>query len=485
MMSIRFWLLVFAVFLALAFAPACSGGFVRSLFENPGDSTVFQVQNLSLSALPTDGGVYQFWYAIDEVNTSILRFIIVGTSLWPVEYLDYEPADLPASLKSYGTLSNTELEIELPEGKSRSDIDTLFLTVEPIGEDDGIMSDSILLSGKLNVRGRANMALDSDNEYSGLPNVFDGTGSIMLAAPTNQPAETSQISAIPSDDTAKGISQDGDTTPPEWIVGYGIISATYNTDDTEIAITFGSAGDADSPPVSYVLYWQAGDSIDFDDNTVKANSILLDITGQDAAPYTSSFTSTEISAIGSTVSLAVHARDSAAPQNETAALDPHPTHPSEKDWLTVTPANPWYKGVWYVNIPDGATEPVASLTLPDLTEVAGWTYESWAYNSADQTLLTLGRFKNPKAVDSDAGGVQAGEGEPYAAPGSDYLSSEYDFRVSTWQFFITVEPEPDTDEAGFAWRLLTVNAKTDVTESEAIPLTPYTGNQPFGVARIL
>ncbi len=482
--------LIFALAVAiclLSICASCSNGVVRSLFENPQDSTVFQLQNFSLPILPIDAGIYQFWYEINEEQTSLLRFIVVGTSLWPPEYLDYDPKELPSGFSNLGTLSNTELQIELPEGVSRTDIDVLYLTVEPMGEDDGVMSDSILLVGKLNVRGRANMALDTQNEYGGLPNVFDADGSVMLSVPTNQPAsgDTSQLSTFFDKLTNKLTSQDGDTTPPEWENGFGIISASYNDDSTEIAITFGSAIDADSPPVSYVLYWQAGNSIDFTDDTVKSKAILLDITGQDTAPYTATIDSEDIASVGSTISLAVHARDAATPQNETAPLDPHPTHPDGKDWLTITPDNPWYKGVWFVSIPEGETDPAASLTLPDLTDVPGWTYEAWAYRSSEQVLLSLGRFKNPKAVDSDAGGPQAGEGAPFAAPGSDYLASEYDFRASGWQFYVTVEPNPDTNTAGFAWQLLTVNSKTDVAEKEAIPLTPYAGNQPFGVARIL
>ncbi|MCD6119698.1 hypothetical protein J7K50_07675 [bacterium] len=599
--------------LFLALLAACSGGVVRKLFEDPQERTVFQIQDFKLTELPAGGGVYQFWLGTADENLPLYQFVVVGSSLWPPEYLDYDPEDLPGDIKSLGTLTNTEIEIDLPEDLTVKDIDAVYLTIEPPGEDDGIMSQSILLSGGLNVRGRANMAFDATGERGGLPDVFSVSGKLMLAIPTNREPVAGngdgEASALPRLPTA-----DGDETPPEWITGYGIISAEYNVEATEITVTFGDAQDADSPPETYVLYWQDGTSIDFADDGVQASAIELDITGQDEAPftyvldaddisviggvislavhardsadppnetpqldphpehpygtdwltvatsdifppvwvaesgiisatyneldseititfgmaedadsppvsyiaywqagseidfldstviasaieldisgqeeppYTATMTSTEIPEIGEAISLAVHARDSAEPFNETPVLDPHPDHASGRDWLTAVPGDPYYKGIWFVAIPDEGGEPVASLDLPDLTDVTGWEYEAWAYKQDEQILLSLGRFKNPLAQDFDGAGDGAGQGPPYEAPGSDFLTSSYDFRDVNWEFYITVEPSPDTSPAGFAWKILSAGAKVDLGPNDALDLEGYTGNPPFGVARVL
>jgi hypothetical protein len=464
---------------------ACSKGVVRGLFENSANQNVVQLQNFNLPELAKGSGVYQLWLGVEEQRIPLFKFIISKSSLWPPEYLDYEADKIPPDLTSYGTLSNSEVIIDLPEGVARSDIDTVFLTIEPSENDTDDMSSSILLAGGVNIRGRANVSLDSQGLYGALPDVFIGTGSIMLDTPTNrEAAEVSRISSLATSQIRLP-SQDGDTTPPEWTNGFGIISAAYNDDATGIAITFGLAEDADSPPVSYILYWQEGEAIDFEDNTVKSNVKVLNISGQTEPPFTATITDALIPSLGNTISLAVHARDSATPPNETAPLDPHPTNPGGHDWITVAPGEPWYRGIWFIQIPEGSTTPEPSLNLPDLTEVAGWTYEAWVYNQTDLILLSIGRFKNPKAADSDGAGVGAGQGTPYDAPGSDFLTTDYSFKAAGWQFYVTIEPEPDSDASGFAWKLLTANAKTDMVKGEKLDLTKFAGQKPFGIVRIL
>ena len=608
--------------LALAVSPSCSGGLIRPLFESQQDFTVFHLQNFSLPALSKDGGVFQFWFETDVARYPVLRFVVVGQELWPPEYHDHDPEDLPSGFSSLGTLTSTQFQFDLPEEVEIGDIRTVFLTVEPTGPDDGVMSGSILLVGGVNVRGRANMTFDADNSYGGLPNVFlSPAGSFMLAIPTNRPAaETSSIgsfargfesmqvrrvsqngddvtppqwldenavgiltafyddasgaiqitfaeaedadsppvsyfaywqegyevdfedalvngrvvalditgqesapfsatltaddipdidgpvsvsvlardSADPVNETeplAQNINRSnardwltvgpGDYMPPTWITGRGIISGSYNDLGDEIAIRFGEAVDPFSIPITYVLYWQAGNELDYAAAQAQGRVIELNITGQEEAPYTATLTVEDIPALGDAVSLAVHARDSAVPYNETPVYFPHPTLPAGNDWLTVVPGDPFYKGIWFVTIPEGETEPVSSLVLPDLSDVPGWAYQAWAFHQTSEILVSLGRFKDPSAPAMDGKGPHAGPGMPFNAPGRDLISTDYDFRDAAWLIFITVEPDPDTSEGGFAWRLLSVSSDPDMLPGREKEMVRFSGSPPFGVVRIL
>ncbi len=614
---------VAAMALFAALAASCGGGLIRPLFESGDEFTVFQLQNFSLPTLANDGGVFQFWVETESERFSVLRFVVVDSVLWPPEYHDHEPGNLPPGFTSIGTLTNTQIQFELPEEIEKSDIETVYLTVEPVGPDDGVMSGSILLAGGVNVRGRANMTFDTENVFGGLPNVFQApAGKIMLAIPTNRPPAQASAAPVKRNPAAniplpqRRASQDGEETPPAWTLASqaGILTAVFNEGASTIDITFGAAEDEDTPPVSYVAYWQEGFSIDFADARENGRAIALDISGQEDAPYSATITAADIpdidgpisisvlardsadppneteplaqnlthsngrdwltvgpgdympptwtegrgiisgaynilgteidirfgeavdaltppvsyvlywqqgnelnyalaqeqgrvitlgvsgqedapfsitltaddiSAIGENLSLAVHARDSANPPNETPVYFPHPTLAGGNDWITVVAGNPFYQGVWFVTVPEGETEPVSSLNLPDLTEVPGWAYQAWAFHQTDNVLESLGRFKNPAAPAMDGQGPHAGQGAPYNAPGRDFLGTEYDFRNPAWLFYITIEPDPDTSLAGFAWRLLSVGANADMGPADEREMVRFTGTPPFGVVRIL
>ncbi|MEP0814615.1 MAG: hypothetical protein HRF49_08120 [bacterium] len=130
----------------------------------------------------------------------------------------------------------------------------------------------------------------------------------------------------------------GDTAPPTWLSGLGIIAGNYNIGNTEINITFGEATDADSPPVSYWVYWQVGETLDYADARASGRVFEVDVTGQ-SSPFNYTITDSDGAAIGETLSIGVHARDSAVPPNETPEYNPHPLHPGGADWLVVEPGS--------------------------------------------------------------------------------------------------------------------------------------------------
>jgi len=131
-----------------------------------------------------------------------------------------------------------------------------------------------------------------------------------------------------------------DTTPPTWMSGYGVISAEYDEDDTYVDITFGQASDAKSAPVVYVAYWQTGETLDYDLALAGGHFVILDISGQTETPYTATLTTDDGLIIGGTISVGVHARDSALPFNETEPVVPHPFNPDGLDWIVVEPHEP-------------------------------------------------------------------------------------------------------------------------------------------------
>ncbi len=129
----------------------------------------------------------------------------------------------------------------------------------------------------------------------------------------------------------------GDTAPPVWQTGFGIISSAYNNDNTEINITFGVATDADTPPVKYAAYWQTGTELYYPGARADNRFVILDVTGQTESPLTATLTAADGLPIGEVISIGVHARDSAFPFNETAALSPHPFNPGGLDWIVTSP----------------------------------------------------------------------------------------------------------------------------------------------------
>ena len=161
----------------------------------------------------------------------------------------------------------------------------------------------------------------------------------------------------------------GDTDPPAWLSGFGIISAQYNTDNTAVDIVFGEAEDADSPPVTYFVYWQEGDILDYADALANGRVFSVDVSAQ-TSPYTYSITTADGVTVSqdTTLSIAVHARDSAEFPNETPVYNPHPIHPGGADWLVAVPGEPPVDNppTWLVTI--GITEAQPGNTYADI----GW-----------------------------------------------------------------------------------------------------------------
>lgn len=133
------------------------------------------------------------------------------------------------------------------------------------------------------------------------------------------------------------VSGGGDTTPPVWQTGFGIISSSYNIDNSEINITFGVATDANTPPVKYAAYWQTGTELVYAGARADNRFVILDVTGQTESPLTATLTAADGLPIGEVISIGVHARDSAIPFNETAELSPHPFNPGGLDWIVTSP----------------------------------------------------------------------------------------------------------------------------------------------------
>lgn len=133
------------------------------------------------------------------------------------------------------------------------------------------------------------------------------------------------------------VSGGGDTTPPVWQTGFGIISSSYNIDNSEINITFGVATDANTPPVKYAAYWQTGTELVYAGARADNRFVILDTSGQTESPLTATLTAADGLPIGEVISIGVHARDSAIPFNETAELSPHPFNPGGLDWIVTSP----------------------------------------------------------------------------------------------------------------------------------------------------
>lgn len=119
-----------------------------------------------------------------------------------------------------------------------------------------------------------------------------------------------------------------------------------------------------------------------------------------------------------------------------------------------------YAGVWFGN-PDAGQ----LLTLPDLSNNPGWTYEGWVVMTGDDgtTMIPVstGTFDNPAVADDNAmtsmfKGTD-GDGPPF--PGEDFimnapagLTFPRDIRGSN--LVISIEPVPDNDPAPFTFKPL-------------------------------
>ena len=110
-----------------------------------------------------------------------------------------------------------------------------------------------------------------------------------------------------------------DTTPPEWdnLTQRGVISVLPVDSTRALDVLFGSATDADSPPVEYLLYYALESEFNIADLEGTTTLIVLSKSGN--GPFTERLTGLEWS---TTYTVLVRARDSAVPPNSTADMNP-------------------------------------------------------------------------------------------------------------------------------------------------------------------
>ena len=121
------------------------------------------------------------------------------------------------------------------------------------------------------------------------------------------------------------------------------------------------------------------------------------------------------------------------------------------------PDAPYEYGIWFL-IPGEPPSPGFALpTLPP-----GWAYEGWIVDA--EGPLSIGRFLDPAAPDSDGPGVTAGPEDAPPFPGQDFLMPPEEVRdLSTGHMAVlSIEPEPDDSPAPFILKPL-------VREIEAVP----------------
>lgn len=108
------------------------------------------------------------------------------------------------------------------------------------------------------------------------------------------------------------------------------------------------------------------------------------------------------------------------------------------------PDAPFQNGIWFL-IPGEA--PTAGFSLPDLP--AGWVYEGWVVDSDGP--ISIGRFLDPSAPDSDGPGLTAGSEDAPPFPGQDFLTPPEEARdlSSGHTAVLSIEPDPDDSPAPF------------------------------------
>lgn len=117
-------------------------------------------------------------------------------------------------------------------------------------------------------------------------------------------------------------------------------------------------------------------------------------------------------------------------------------------------------GVWFL-VPGDM--PTASLTnLPDLSNVAGWTYEGWAV--IDGNPVSTGTFNT--AAGSDASAPFSGpEGAP-GFPGEDFINNapsglSFPTNLQGATIVVSIEPVPDNSTSPFLLKPLAGDVPTD------------------------
>lgn len=130
------------------------------------------------------------------------------------------------------------------------------------------------------------------------------------------------------------------------------------------------------------------------------------------------------------------------------------------------PEAPYENGIWFL-IP--GEPPTAGFSLPTLP--AGWEYEGWIVDADGP--ISLGRFLDPSAPDSDGPGPAAGPEPAPPFPGQDFLMPEDQVRdlSSGHMAVLSIEPEPDDSPAPFILKPL-----VHAIEAIAAPTTQMMDN---------
>lgn len=143
-----------------------------------------------------------------------------------------------------------------------------------------------------------------------------------------------------------------------------------------------------------------------------------------------------------------------------------------------------YSGIWF-----GASS--ALLTLPDLSNTPGWTYEGWVVMSdgTNNIPVSTGTFDNPAAADDNAttSTFKGSDGNGPSFPGEDFimnaptgLSFPTDIRGGT--VVISIEPVPDNSTAPFTLKPLssTIDAMQMTGGANTASLTRSLASFPTG-----
>ena len=219
----------------------------------------------------------------------------------------------------------------------------------------------------------------NDYGYSTSPQTKSSTGSFDDSISGLEPDTTYHFRAVASNskgtncgsDMTFTTSEEADTTPPTWGTMIGIQSATDTGNGGEVTVTYGTATDADSPPVKYNAYY----------STSSPATGGTKVSNVGSSPYTATGLTN-----GQLYYFSVRAEDSATPPNEdtnTFELTATPTAPDSTppsavtDLSTINPTSNSIKLTWTAPGDDGNT---GTATTYDIRYLEGTpiTESDWA-----------------------------------------------------------------------------------------------------------
>lgn len=130
-------------------------------------------------------------------------------------------------------------------------------------------------------------------------------------------------------------------------------------------------------------------------------------------------------------------------------------------------------GIWYYN--NGNPGLSGLPVLP-----ASWMYEGWVRRDSGsvRTYYSTGRFMRADTADADGAGPGKGPGNGLNLPGQDFITgtpARPNLRDSSYYFFVTVEPVPDTSPGPFFLKILS-NEPVGVAIPDAASSLPILDN---------